>query len=48
MTQDYPLFAHEAAQIRENLREAVVALHAAETQAVNALRETTFVHGAGR
>jgi hypothetical protein len=48
LTQDYPLFAHEAAQIRENLREAVVALHAAETQAVNALRETTFVHGAGR
>jgi hypothetical protein len=45
LNQDYPLFAHEAQQLRENLYEAVTALYEAESSAIMALKETTFVHG---
>jgi hypothetical protein len=48
LNRDYPLFAQEMADIRENLRDAVLKLHEAEAQAVNALRETSFIEGAGR
>lgn len=45
LNRDYPLFAHETSQVRENLREAVMALHEAEANAIHALKDTTFVSG---
>lgn len=43
LSQPYPIFDHEAAEIREGLRDAVLALHEAESAAIHALKDTTFV-----